>query len=64
MQMGFATMLIDALHAALEHAPHILDRICMNRAPNIFVLAVRDSVVICKDFTSVLIERAFIGIQY
>lgn len=40
MQVGLAAVLIDALHAALEHGPDVLDRVGMDRAANVFILGI------------------------
>ena len=37
VQMGLPTMLVNALHAALENTPNILNRVCVSLASHIFI---------------------------
>jgi hypothetical protein len=51
MQMLFAAMLIDALHAALEDAEISLNRVRMNVAANIFVCLVTHALMALEVIT-------------
>jgi hypothetical protein len=48
MQMLFAAMLIDALHAAFKNAVETFDRVGMNLAAYIFVRFVTDALMACE----------------
>lgn len=61
VQMLLATMLIDAFHAALEHAVKILDGVGMHIAANIFIGFMTDALMGREVIAQREIVAAFIG---
>jgi hypothetical protein len=63
-QVSLATVLIDALHAALEHAPDVLDGVGVDVATDVFILGVNDCVVFRELFASLGVNAALVGMQH
>ena len=63
VQVRFATVLIDALHAALEDRKVAFDCVGMGSAARPFVIAVVDGFVAGKLFAKAGVQVAFVGAQ-
>lgn len=61
VQVLFGTMLIDALHPALEHTIETLNRISVDRPASVFAFAVRHVVVFGEMLTQMRILASLIG---
>src|SRR3546814_13439971 len=62
-QVGFATVLVDALHAALEHGEHALDGVRVNETANVFAGRVLHRLMPAELAASLDVELAFVGVQ-
>ena len=63
MQVSFAAMLIDALHAALEDREEAFDGVGVNVAANVLASGVAHECVSSELGTELGIEAAFVGVQ-
>lgn len=61
MQMVFAAMLIDALHAALEDREEAFDGVGVDVAANVFVLGMRDEFMRGEILAGATIDTALVG---
>src|SRR5580700_2593785 len=61
MQMLRATMLIDTIHAALEHAEEAFNRVRASFATDVFVLAVVNGHVFRKLLSNLAIHKGFVS---
>jgi len=61
MKVPLAAMLIDAFHAALEHAVEAFDGICMNIPAHIFISFVADALMAREMTAEREIMAAFVG---
>lgn len=61
VQVFFPAMLVDAFHAALEHAVETFNGVGMNDPPPIFTGAVAGEIVFGKMFVQVGILPSFVG---
>src|SRR3546814_14178021 len=61
-QVGFATVLVDALHAALENGEHALDGVRVNETANVFPGRVLHRLMPAELAASLDVELAFVGV--